>query len=134
MRLKPRHPHRAPRQRAPQLAASIVLGHVYRGLIRVIGTWNDVGVEKGRVLDRYGNGIYGARVKISIGGSTWNDPANPTTTNAQGWYEFVLGVGQRVSFREITVPGRQAKLSSSAVSFVVTTQAAAYHHVDFQEQ
>lgn len=98
------------------------------------GTWKNTGVVKGRVLDRYGNPVGGARIKITLNGFQWDNPANPAITNPEGWYEFFLGVGQRVSFVEISVPGRQAKLSDSALTFTVTTQAEAYQHVDLVEQ
>ena len=111
-----------------------VFYHSYKGLFHVNGTWQSIGVVKGRVLDRYGNPIPGARVRIAIEGSVWDNPANPATTNPEGWYEFFLGVGQRVSFVEITVPGRHAKISDSALRFTVRTQAESYHHVDFIEQ
>lgn len=102
----------------------------YQGLIDAGGTWQTVGVVQGQVTDASGRAINGARIWISIDGSTYDIPA---TTNGTGWYQFVLGLGQCVSFVKIEVPGRQATFASRVKGFAVTTVAGKWRHVDFKE-
>ncbi len=91
-----------------------------------------LGSVKGQVFDRQGKVIRGAQVEIWIDGARWNDPANPAKTNEDGWYEWVLGLNQKVRFVALYVGGRQVTLSPQ--NFEVLTQANCFQQVNFRQK
>lgn len=91
-----------------------------------------LGSVKGQVFDKAGRVIPGAKVRITINGYEWRSDANPATTNAAGWYEWILEVGQKVQFVELIVDGKSVPFSPS--DFEVTAMGGCFHHVDFVEQ
>lgn len=97
-----------------------------------VGHDSQLGVVKGQVFDKHGNIIQGAAIKIAIDGGAWNDPANPARTNEDGWYEWWLGVGQRISFLQLDIQGVPAQFGPK--SFEVETRAGCFQYVDFREQ
>ncbi len=115
----------------PTAPVVMVFAPKYQGLKKVEGTWYNIGVVKGRVLDRGGGPIGGAVIRIGVNGNPYDVPA---TTDAEGWYEFFLRPDQKVSFLEINVPARIARFSDNVQSLVLVTRVQSYHHVDFQEQ
>jgi len=91
-----------------------------------------LGSVKGQVFDRNGHVIPGARVEIWLDGARWNSPANPATTNGEGWYEWILTPGQRVRFVALTVGSTKATILPASVE--VTSQSGCFQRVDFREQ
>jgi len=91
-----------------------------------------LGSVKGQIFDRNGRAIAGAKVRIKINGYDWQSPANPATSNAEGWYEWVLEVDQRVQFVELIVDGKSVPFSSPG--FEVKAQGGCFQRVDFVEQ
>ena len=94
--------------------------------------YSQLGSVKGRVFDKDGRIIQGAAVTIGIGGGVWDDPANPAVTNEDGWYEWWLGVDQRISFLQLDIKGVRAQFAPKP--FEVTTYSACFQHIDFREQ
>jgi predicted nucleic acid-binding Zn ribbon protein len=91
-----------------------------------------LGSVKGQVFDRSGKVIPGAKVRITINGYEWQSEANPATTNADGWYEWTLDVGQKVQFVELIVDGKSVPFSPQ--EFEVKAQGSCFQRVDFVEQ
>ncbi|MEM4725236.1 MAG: hypothetical protein QXP01_09510 [Candidatus Hadarchaeum sp.] len=91
-----------------------------------------LGSVKGQVFDRMGKVIPGAKVKITINGYEWQSDANPATTNADGWYEWVLEPGQKVRFVELIVNGKTVPFAPRDLE--VTATSGCFQHVDFVEQ
>lgn len=104
----------------------------YKGCIG--GTPKGVGVVKGQVFDRNGKIIQGAKITIKIDGVIWDSPANPGTTNVDGWYEWYLTLGQRIGFVSISVPGSVARLTEAAQDLKVYSRSGCFEHVNFVEQ
>jgi len=94
--------------------------------------YSQLGSVKGQVFDKYGRIIQGAAVTIGIGGGAWDDPANPAVTNEDGWYEWWLGVDQRISFLQLDIKGVRALFAPEP--FEVTTHSACFQRIDFREQ
>lgn len=91
-----------------------------------------LGSVKGQVFDKKGKVIVGAKVRIKINDYDWQSDANPARTNADGWYEWILQVGQRIKFVELIVDGRSVPFSPR--DFEVTSIGGCFQHVDFVEQ
>ena len=91
-----------------------------------------LGSVKGQVLDKSAQVIPGAKIRITVDGYDWQSDANPATTNADGWYEWILQVGQKVRFVELTVDGRAALFSPQDLEVEAT--GGCFHRVDFIEQ
>jgi len=91
-----------------------------------------LGSVKGQVFDKSGKVIAGAKVRIRINDYDWESPANPATTNADGWFEWTLEVGQKVKFMELIVAGRSVPFSPQG--FEVKAQGGCFQRVDFVEQ
>jgi len=91
-----------------------------------------LGSVKGQVFDKTGKIIPGAKVRITINGYEWQSDANPATTNAEGWYEWILEVGQKVQFVELIVAGRSVPFSPRG--FEVEATGGCFQRVDFVEQ
>jgi hypothetical protein len=91
-----------------------------------------LGSVKGQVFDRTGKVIPGARIRITIDGYEWQSAANPATTNAEGWYEWILEVGQKVQFVELIVDGHSVPFSPRG--FEVKAIGGCFQRVDFVEQ
>jgi hypothetical protein len=91
-----------------------------------------LGSVKGQVFDKKGNVIQGAQVRITIDGYDWKSDANPATTNPDGWYEWILAVGQKIKFVELTVDGKPVPFSPQELE--VTTTGGCFQRVDFVEQ
>jgi len=91
-----------------------------------------LGSVKGQIFDRHGQVIPGATVRITINGYEWQSDANPATSNAEGWYEWVLEVDQRIQFIELIVDGKSVPFSSPG--FEVKAQGGCFQRVDFVEQ
>ena len=114
-------PTPTPRQRVFRL--------VYRGCTPHA---QSLGSVKGQVLDKKGAVIAGAKVRITIDGYDWKSDANPATTNADGWYEWILQVGQKVKFVELIVDGHP--VSFSPPDLEVQATGGCFEKVDFIEQ
>jgi hypothetical protein len=93
---------------------------------------SSLGSVKGQVFDKSGRVIPGAKVRIRINDFDWKSDANPATTNAEGWYEWTLEVGQKVKFMELTVAGRSVPFSPQG--FEIESQGGCFQRVDFVEQ
>lgn len=91
-----------------------------------------LGSVKGQVLDKKGAAIPGAKVRITIDGYDWKSDANPATTNADGWYEWILQVGQKVKFVELTIDGQSVSFSPKDLE--VKAIGGCFQRVDFIEQ
>jgi hypothetical protein len=91
-----------------------------------------LGSVKGRVLDKKGNAIPRAKVRIKIDGYDWQSDANPAATNADGWYEWILQVDQKVQFVELTVDGKSVSFSPRDLEVKATSSC--FQRVDFVEQ
>jgi len=91
-----------------------------------------LGSVKGQVFDKSGKVLQGARVRITINGYEWQSEANPATSNQDGWYEWILEVGQKVQFVEFFVGGKSVPFSPKG--FEVEARAGCYQRVDFVEQ
>ncbi len=91
-----------------------------------------LGSVKGQVFDKGGKVIPGAKVRITINGYEWRSDANPATTNADGWYEWTLDVGQKVQFVELIIGGES--VSFSPQDFEVEATGSCFQRVDFVEQ
>lgn|GEM_PF-2270919 len=91
-----------------------------------------LGSVKGQVFDKKGKVIPGAKVRITINGYEWKSEANPATTNPEGWYEWILQVGQKIKFVELIVDGRA--VSFSPHDFEVVATGGCFQRVDFVEQ
>ncbi len=87
---------------------------------------------KGQVFDKKGAVIAGAKVRITIDGYDWKSDANPATTNGDGWYEWILQVGQKVKFAELIVDGQA--VSFSPPDLEVKAIGGCFERVDFIEQ
>lgn len=92
----------------------------------------ELGSVKGQVFDKKGAVIAGAKVRISIDGYDWKSDANPATTNGDGWYEWILQVGQKVKFVELMVGGQP--VSFSPTDLEVKTTGGCFQRVDFIQQ
>lgn len=102
---------------------------LYRGCIP---HGQSLGSVKGQVFDRTGAVIAGARVRITIDGYDWQSDANPATTNVDGWYEWILAVGQKIKFVELVVDGKPVLFSPQELE--VTTTSGCFQRVDFAQQ
>lgn len=91
-----------------------------------------LGSVKGQIFDKSGRVIAGAKVRITINDYEWQSDANPATTNPDGWYEWILEVGQRVRFVELVVDGKAAVFSPKDLEVVATS--GCFQRVDFVEQ
>lgn len=91
-----------------------------------------LGSVKGQIFGKNGSVIPGARVKITINGYDWQSAANPATSNAAGWYEWTLEVGQKVQFVELTVDGKSVPFSPR--DFEVEATGGCFQRVDFVEE
>jgi len=91
-----------------------------------------LGSVKGQVFSKNGGVIAGAKVRITIDGYDWKSDANPATTNGDGWYEWILQVGQKVKFVQLTVDGRS--VSFSPTDLEVKATGGCFQRVDFIEQ
>jgi hypothetical protein len=91
-----------------------------------------LGSVKGRVFNKEGGVIPGAKVRITIDGYEWESDANPARTNAEGWYEWILEVGQKVQFVELIVDGKSVPFSP--LGFEVEAIGGCFQRVDFIEQ
>jgi hypothetical protein len=91
-----------------------------------------LGSVKGQVFDKKGAVIPGAKVRITIDGYDWKSDANPATTNGDGWYEWILQVGQTVKFVELVVGGQP--VSFSPTDLEVKATGGCFQRVDFIEQ
>jgi hypothetical protein len=91
-----------------------------------------LGSVKGQVFDKKGAVIAGAKVRITIDGYDWKSDANPATTNGDGWYEWILQVGQKVEFVELIVDGQA--VSFSPTDMEVKATGGCFQRVDFIEQ
>jgi hypothetical protein len=87
---------------------------------------------KGQVFDKKGAVIAGAKVRITIDGYDWKSDANPATTNGDGWYEWILQIGQKVKFAELIVDGQA--VSFSPTDLEVKATGGCFERVDFIEQ
>ena len=96
------------------------------------GHGSGLGSVKGQIFDNQGRVIQGAAVKIGLNGGAWDDPANPARTNEDGWYEWWLGIGQRVSFLQLDIQGVPAQFGPKP--FEVVARSGCFQHVDFREQ
>jgi len=114
-------PPPTPRQRAFKA--------VYKGCIPHA---QSLGSVKGQVLDKKGNPIPGAKVRITIDGYDWKSDANPATSNADGWFEWILQVDQKVQFVELMVGGQSATFTPADLE--VKAQGGCFQRVDFMEQ
>lgn len=90
------------------------------------------GSVKGQVFDARGNIIQGAQVEISINGVRWDSPANPATTNEEGWYEWVLGLDQTIRFVALYVDGRQVTIDPA--DYEVVTKSKCFQQVNFRQR
>jgi hypothetical protein len=86
---------------------------------------------KGQVFDKKGVVIPGAKIRITIDGYDWKSDANPAATNGDGWYEWILQVGQTVKFVELIVDGQP--LSFSPADLEVKATGGCFQRVDFIE-
>lgn len=91
-----------------------------------------LGSVKGQVFDKTGRVVPGAKVRITINGYEWQSDANPATTNADGWYEWVLEPGQKVKFVELIVNGKSVPFTPRDLE--VTATPGCFQRVDFVEQ
>lgn len=91
-----------------------------------------LGSVKGQVFDQAGQVIVGARVEIWINGSRWDDPANPATTNEDGWYEWIISLDQNIQLAALYIDGR--RVSFSPRDLVMTTRPACFQHVNFRQR
>lgn len=92
----------------------------------------DLGSVKGQVFDTQGAIIPGAQVEIWLNGIAWDDPANPATTNEDGWYEWNLSLGQTVRFHALYVDG--AEVTIDPQDFEVQTISRCFQHVNFRQE
>ncbi len=122
-------PEPSPTPRATPTPAQRTFKVVYSGCIPHA---QSLGSVKGRVLNKTGSAILGARVRITIDGYDWQSNANPATTNVDGWYEWILQVGQRVQFVEVTVDGKSVQFSPASLEVKAT--GGCFPRVDFLEQ
>ena len=100
---------------------------IYRGCI---GHSSGLGSVKGQVFDRNGHIIVNAYVEILV--EEQSGLVAPARTNEQGWYEWVLGSGQRVRFVSLTVNRR--RVSFSPPDFEVKATSGCFQHVDFVQR
>ncbi len=91
-----------------------------------------LGSVKGQVLNKQGIVISGAKVRISIDGQDWKSDANPATTNADGWYEWILQVDQKIKFVELTVDGQAVSFAPRDLE--VKSTGGCFQRVDFVEE
>jgi hypothetical protein len=96
-----------------------------------------LGSVKGQVFDREGKVIAGrAEVEITIDGKLWDSPGNPAPTNVDGWYEWILGLDQRIQFSALYIDGRPAIIDPppGPGAFEVVTASRCFQHVNFRQQ
>ena len=89
-----------------------------------------MGSVKGQVFDSNGRVIVNAYVEIMV--EDQSGLVAPARTNEQGWYEWVLGSGQKVRFVSLTVNGRRVSFSPS--DFEVRAESGCFQHVDFVQR
>jgi len=89
-----------------------------------------LGWVKGQVLDRNGHIIVNAYVEILVEGQSGLVP--PARSNEQGWYEWILGSGQKVRFVSLTVNGQ--RVSFSPPDFEVRAKSGCFQRVDFVQR
>jgi len=89
-----------------------------------------LGSVKGQVLDRNGHIIVNAYVEILVEGQSGLVP--PARSNEQGWYEWILGSGQKVRFVSLTVNGQ--RVSFSPPDFEVRAKSGCFQRVDFVQR
>ena len=63
-----------------------------------------VGTVKGRILDRQGNVVAGAEVRITLNGWPYDTPVR---SNEAGWYEFYLDKDLKVKIESLRIEGRE---------------------------
>jgi len=100
---------------------------IYRGCI---GHNLGLGSVKGQVFDSNGHIIVNAYVEILVEGQSGLVP--PARSNEQGWYEWILGAGQKVRFVSLTVNGQ--RVSFSPPDFEVRAKSGCFQHVDFVQR
>jgi hypothetical protein len=91
-----------------------------------------LGAVKGQIFDQGGKVIQGAKVHITINGYEWQSDANPATSNQDGWYEWILEVGQKVQFVELLVGGESVPFAPKG--YEVEARSGCFQRVDFVEQ
>jgi len=91
-----------------------------------------LGSIKGRVFDKSGEVIPGAKVRITIDDYEWESDANPATANSEGWYEWVLEPGQMIQFVELIVGDRSVPFSPQG--FEVKATGGCFQRIDFVEE
>lgn len=95
---------------------------------------SDLGWVKGQVFNAAGQVIPGAQVEIWIDGQYWDNPANPATTNQDGWYEWILGTGQTIRFVTLYIGGQPVPFQADPDPFEVQAQAGCFQQVDFRQR
>jgi len=90
------------------------------------------GSVKGQVFDRQGNVIPGAQVEIWIDGHRWDNPANPATTNQDGWYEWILALDQVVRIVALYIDGQEVAIYPDNLE--VPSVSRCFQHVNFRQQ
>ncbi|OGO04958.1 MAG: hypothetical protein A2Y73_08205 [Chloroflexi bacterium RBG_13_56_8] len=66
-----------------------------------------VGTVKGRILDRQGNVIMGAEVRVTLNGWPYDTPGR---SNEAGWYEFYLDNDLKVKIVSLRIQGQEMPL------------------------
>lgn len=89
-----------------------------------------LGQVKGRVFDRHGRIIVGARVEILVEGRSGIVPVG--RTNQDGWYEFNLRSGQDATFLLLEIDGQS--MSFYPDDYAVTVKSGCYQRVDFRQR
>jgi hypothetical protein len=92
------------------------------------------GSVKGQVFDANGRIVANgrARVEIYIDGVRWDSSRNPAPTNVDGWYEWILGLGQQIRFVSLYVDGRRVLLQPEG--FEVPTRSGCFQHVNLRQR
>jgi len=85
---------------------------------------------KGRVFDREGGIVYGARVFVTLDGWPYDLPA---ISNEAGWYEFYLDEGLRAQIDRVVIAGEEQPLAGD-VDMEFPVRPDCFQRVDLRER
>jgi len=91
---------------------------------------SSVGTVKGRVLDRQGNIVVGAEIRVTLNGWPYDTPAR---SNEAGWYEFYLDKGLKVKIASLRIHGQEVPLAGHEDQ-EFKSQAGCFEHVNLRQQ
>ena len=84
---------------------------------------------KGQVFNRSGHIIVNAYVEVLVDGHSRAVP--PARSNEQGWYEFNIEAGRKVTIHRMKVDNRYVQLAPT--DFTVTAKSGCYQLINIHQ-